>query len=432
MRQKRTRTWVLIGTVACGVALTAILGPTLIYRAILWAWTGQTHDVPLAPPPPIEQIPQGISARRLGGHKGATRALAFFPDGKQLASAGDDHIIRIWDLERHTSRAVEGHDGPVYALAVSPDGTRMLSGGADLVARLWDVSSGKALALLEGHTAAVRAVAFLPHDRALTAGDDGTLRLWDLRDEQQLKELEGHANAVAAMSTSADGTEAASIDTDGVVCLWDLNRCERVWTFRPAPETEDSTTEQVGPPGQHVQQNVPPALLLSPDGHTLWTLYGGSEAATVGAWDVATRKPLAGWDASLRADYIGLSPDAQHLLLVSGDEASVFKARSAQPAEYQARVNNPTLPPEETVELFQSLATQPAADSKDPPEAVRKLFGEMMRQAEKTPHPCAAALSADGNRVAVGLRRGIPLLTADPRNAGQPTPGGILVFDRPH
>lgn len=423
MRPRRTRSWLLIGILVCGVVLAAVIGPTLMYRMILWAWTGQTHDVAMTPHAPIGLVPKGVAAQTLAGHKGGTRALAFFPDGKHLASGGDDHIIRIWDLERHTSRAVEGHDGPVYALAISPDGRRMVSAGADLVARLWDVSSGKVLALLEGHTASIRAVAFLPNDRALTASDDGTLRMWNLRDEQQLKQLEGHENAVQGMSVSADGTRAASVDADGMVCLWDLNRGERVWSFRLAADEEPAAAQPIVP-------TVPAALVFSSDGQKLWTLYGRLEAATVNGWDVATRKPLPGWESAMRANYLRLSADGQHLLIVIEDEANVYRAMASDQPEYQARVNNPVAGPTLSQQDFQALATQPADGGKEMPEALRKLFADGIRQAELMPHPCAAAISADGNRVAVGLQQGL-LVTPQSRSIDTPMPGKIVIFDRP-
>ena len=38
--------------------------------------------------------------RVLKGHERWVLALALSPDGKTLASGGDDHSLRIWDLEK--------------------------------------------------------------------------------------------------------------------------------------------------------------------------------------------------------------------------------------------------------------------------------------------------------------------------------------------
>ena len=56
------------------------------------------------------------------------RGLAFTPDGKQLVSAGEDKVIRVWDLASgRTVRAIRGESaagslGKILAMTLSPDG----------------------------------------------------------------------------------------------------------------------------------------------------------------------------------------------------------------------------------------------------------------------------------------------------------------------
>ena len=44
---------------------------------------------------------KGTLVAELEGHKAQVKSLSFSPDGKILASASWDHIIRLWDVKKH-------------------------------------------------------------------------------------------------------------------------------------------------------------------------------------------------------------------------------------------------------------------------------------------------------------------------------------------
>ena len=73
----------------------------------------------------------------LQGHRGKVVHLAFSNDGKQLASASWDGSIGIWPLEGGPSNAevdsrfIRGHEGPVNAVQFSDDGNHLYSAGQD-------------------------------------------------------------------------------------------------------------------------------------------------------------------------------------------------------------------------------------------------------------------------------------------------------------
>ncbi len=91
----------------------------------------------------------GGELRTMTGHTGNVRATAFSPDGKLLASGGDDAVVKLWDTA--TGREImslNDHSLGVKALTFSADGKLLVSGGDDGSARLWEVKSGVALATL--------------------------------------------------------------------------------------------------------------------------------------------------------------------------------------------------------------------------------------------------------------------------------------------
>ncbi len=114
------------------------------------------------------------------GGKGST-SVTFFPDGKLLASGGNDGNVRTWETERGNARKVYGgHKGAVRSIAVSADGKRLASGGEDKVVLVWEVGGTKPEARLEGFAKGVLLVRFSKDGKSLTVVDaGGTVTVWE-------------------------------------------------------------------------------------------------------------------------------------------------------------------------------------------------------------------------------------------------------------
>jgi WD40 repeat protein len=67
--------------------------------------------------------------------------VAFSADSKQLASAGSDGVVRLWDpAAGKLARSLSGHRGLVWSVAFAPDGKTLASGGTDRSVRLWPLA----------------------------------------------------------------------------------------------------------------------------------------------------------------------------------------------------------------------------------------------------------------------------------------------------
>ena len=116
-------------------------------------------------------------------------------DAGRLASASNDHTVKIWDIaEARCVATLEGHRDRVYALAVL-DAGRLVSASHDRTVKIWDVAAARCVATLEGHSGGVHALAVLDAGRLASGSSDNTVKIWS---------AEGKANDEANESSKSN------------------------------------------------------------------------------------------------------------------------------------------------------------------------------------------------------------------------------------
>ena len=110
----------------------------------------------------------------------AVIANSFSPDGRWIASACFDGVLRLWGHNGQLKRTFHGHTAPITAVAFSSDGRLIASGSLDYTIRLWDAGTGECLHVMYGHESEVIACAISPDgNHVASTSYDATLRLWD-------------------------------------------------------------------------------------------------------------------------------------------------------------------------------------------------------------------------------------------------------------
>ena len=184
----------------------------------------------------------GKQEKVLQHQRRAVWSIAFSPDGKTLAIAGEENgKIELWDLATgRPKQSFESSRGTVAVVEFAPDGKTLVSGGGrgfdspgELL--LWDLASGKIRAkwkIVEDWP--IVSLAFSADGKTLATGSRGSpVKLWEWETGKVKATLEGPLN-LTKVAFSADGKYLAAsggthdpIIAIGGIYLWDLHTGKR-------------------------------------------------------------------------------------------------------------------------------------------------------------------------------------------------------------
>ncbi len=157
--------------------------------------------------------PDDGSQTRAFNYPATPTATALTPDGQKLAVAGDDKLVRIYQINNgQVLQTLIGHSDIPTSVSFSQDDNRLVSATAKGELIVWDVASGRLLESAGNASLTVAAFDF-QLDRVLTGDKSGQLAQQPLRflrhldgNQQAITSLLFHSNGQTVFATSKDGS----------------------------------------------------------------------------------------------------------------------------------------------------------------------------------------------------------------------------------
>jgi len=219
-------------------------------------------------------------------HPRIIKSVNFSADSKKVLTAGQDKILRIFDIEKPEAEPIQlkGHTESVKNALWTKDPNIIISGGGDSALRVWDVrtntevknmptkgaitsvevclngqnlttTSGKEVTFWDASTfepiksynlgIELNSAALSPDTTIFVTGgsSDFWARVYDYKTGKELEVHKGHHGPVHCVRFSPDGSTFASGSEDGTIRLWQSGDVRPYGLWQEPPKSTDTKIE---------------------------------------------------------------------------------------------------------------------------------------------------------------------------------------------
>lgn len=315
-----------------------------------------------APTATLHDRSTGQTLRTLS-QPGGVRSVAVSHDGRRAVTLGDDLSLRVWDLGGESApRILNGHLYSLSSAAFHPQRNQLASAGLDRTIRIWDLTRaqrqldvqvpstlthGERLIDFDFAADGRELVAVEHHEQALRVGR-AEVATGEIRDERRVEILQITANSLHAVAVSGEARRivAPLRDHESEVAIYDLDAGRmlhrlvdpsgpivraaisgdgrRVATtgFRDSGVLLwDASTGRIArtfsPPGEFQAPKLPPVPAFSPRGDYLAVGHDGMTGVHVWNVESGTHVCHVRFDEAWEISGLSFRSDSRQLAIVS-------------------------------------------------------------------------------------------------------------------
>ena len=169
----------------------------------------------------------------LNQHRDEVNALQYSPNGRYLASAGQDSFIYIYNAYNYGLLYSLKTAAPERTICFSPDNTMLVTAGKDSVIKFRDFKTGEIKKTFKLHKGTVYDICFNAQlsNRLYSAGADSMVYKWDTDTGEMLHWYRQKGKALS-VKLSHDGLYMSVVSTDSLLTIWNTQTNKKLFTAK--------------------------------------------------------------------------------------------------------------------------------------------------------------------------------------------------------